>query len=192
MHLLLRESLMPESDGEYVQLCRDGHPEVFRQLVARHQAPLMGYLAGRLANEADAIEAAQETMVRAYFALPKLRKPESFSSWLLAIADRVAHEMRRDDRRHVALHHAEALADPVPSPACERSHSDAKLSRVVADLPAAYRDVVLLRFYRGLSCAEISAHLHVSLGTVTSRLSRAYALLRDALRKEDVDQEFES
>ena len=57
-----------------------------------------------------------------------------------------------------------------------------ELSQAVAELPEAYRQVILLRFYGGQSCAEIGRNLGVSLGTVTSRLSRAYALLREALR----------
>ena len=62
------------------------------------------------------------------------------------------------------------------------SRLDPELSQAVAELPEAYKQVILMRFYGGQSCAEIGRNLGVSLGTVTSRLSRAYALLREALR----------
>jgi len=39
----------------------------------------------------------------------------------------------------------------------------------------------LLRFYGGLTCAEISRDLDVPIGTVTKHLSRAYAVLRETL-----------
>ncbi len=53
------------------------------------------------------------------------------------------------------------------------------MTEAVARLPDTYREVILLRFYGGQSCAEISRDLGVPLGTVTKRLSRAYALLRE-------------
>jgi hypothetical protein len=47
-----------------------------------------------------------------------------------------------------------------------------------------YREVVLMRYYGGLSCAEIGGNLGVPVGTVTKRLSRAYAMLRESLSSE--------
>ncbi len=57
------------------------------------------------------------------------------------------------------------------------------MTEAVAKLPEVYREVVWLRFYEGHSCAEISRDLDVPIGTVSKRLSRAYALLRDHLTK---------
>jgi RNA polymerase sigma-70 factor, ECF subfamily len=59
----------------------------------------------------------------------------------------------------------------------------------VAELPDAYKQVILMRFYGGQSCAEISHNLGVSLGTVTSRLSRAYTMLREVLHTHEQDAE---
>jgi RNA polymerase sigma factor (sigma-70 family) len=65
-----------------------------------------------------------------------------------------------------------------------RDRADRDLGPAVAELPELYRQVILLRFYGNQSCAEISANLGVSLGTVTSRLSRAYLLLRKSLEQD--------
>ncbi len=46
-----------------------------------------------------------------------------------------------------------------------------------------YRVTLMLRHVGGLSCEEISENLGVSLGTVTSRLSRAHRILRERLAK---------
>ena len=86
---------MDLTDKEYVERCCDGHPEDFRVLVDRYQKPLFSYLAGRLQNHLQAEEAAQESFVRAFLSLKKLRKPGSFYSWLLGIAGRVAQEQFR-------------------------------------------------------------------------------------------------
>jgi RNA polymerase sigma-70 factor (ECF subfamily) len=137
----------------------------------------------------EAAEAAQETFVRAYFALGKLKRPEAFLSWLLGIADRVAKEaVRASKRRRRDVPLLGDVAETAPE------HDDSasrQVSLAVAGLPELYRDVVLLRYYAGMSCAEISRHQDVPLGTVTKRLSRAYALLRESLRSPTGPQDVE-
>lgn len=174
---------MPPEDHECVQFCLDGHPDAYRHLVERHQAPLMRYLGAMLGDAESAAEAAQEAFVRAYFTLPKLRKPQAFFSWLVGIADRVAKENRRAARRCPS-----ADLEHVKQPGTEDGRLADWRSEVgdaVATLPEPYREVILLRFYGGRSCDEISRDLGVPLGTVTKRLSRAYALLRDRLADGD-------
>ena len=175
-----------ETDDECVRLCLDGHPERFRHLVLRYEVPLFKHLAGRLGNEVDAAEAAQETMVRAYFNLRALKKTESFYAWLLGIANRVAMENHRKNQRHVKSVDFEAIADK-PHARDDQSYcTDQELAQAVSELPELYKQVILLRFYGGQSCADISRSLNVSLGTATSQLSRAYSLLRESLRKPTV------
>ena len=77
---------MTENDKYYIERCLDGHPDDFRYLVRRYQAVLLAHLAGKLGSRDKAEEAAQESFVRAYFNMNKLRKPGSFFSWLLGIA----------------------------------------------------------------------------------------------------------
>src|SRR5271166_4224482 len=88
---------MDLTDKEYVERCRDGHPDDFGLLVSRYQKPLFSYLSARVDGHPQAEEAAQESFVRAFLSLKKLRKPESFYSWLLGIAGRVAKEQFRSE-----------------------------------------------------------------------------------------------
>ena len=174
---------MCHTDQECVRLCLNGDPEMFRHLVLRYEVPLLKHLVGRLGNEVEAGEAAQETMVRAYSNLRSLKKAESFYAWLFGIANRVALESNRHNKRHVKSIDIETVADKAESCDGQSYRPDQALVRAIADLPEVYQQVILLRFYGDQSCAEISRSLNVSLGTVTSRLSRAYSLLRKALRK---------
>ena len=169
---------MELSDKDCVQRSRDGSPEDFRWLVERYQKPLFAYLAVRMSNNSEAEDAAQETFVRAFFALPKLRKPESFYAWLLGIASRVLKEQvrsraRRDRDRAMAETLLANDTDPMP---------DYPLEEALAVLPETYRQFVLLRYYEGRSCQEIATRLEMPLGSVTKTLSRAYALLRQELQ----------
>jgi RNA polymerase sigma-70 factor (ECF subfamily) len=169
---------MDLNDKEYVQRCRNGHPEDFRLLVHRYQGPLFSYLTGRLGDRSEAEEAAQESFVRAFQSLKKLRKPESFYSWLLGIAGRVAKEQFRTlKRRQRDREVAETLmAEPA------ENQSEYALDEAIADLPETYRQVILLRYYEGLSCQEVAQRLNMPLGTVTKTLSRAYTMLRQELQ----------
>ena len=174
---------MSQSDRECVERCLDGHPEAFEQLVERYQASVLSYLTGRLGDVRQAEEATQEALVRSYFALAKLKNPESFLSWLFGIADRVAKEQWRNQRR------ASEIAR-TPPPLRQRSTShDYELQRAVTELAAPYRDVVLLRYFGGMSCAEVAERLGIALGTVTSRLSRAYTMLRGSLARTGLTQQ---
>jgi RNA polymerase sigma-70 factor (ECF subfamily) len=170
---------MDLTDKEYVQRCRDGQLDDFRLLVHRYQSPLFSYLTGKLGDRSLAEEAAQESFVRAFQSLPKLRKPESFYSWLLGIAGRVAKEQfRSHKRRQQDREAAETMlgdADPTDDP------TEYPLEEAIAVLPETYRQVILLRFYEELSCQELAEQLDMPLGTVTKTLSRAYALLRQEL-----------
>ena len=180
---------MSPSDEQCVRMCLDDHPEAFRHLVQRHQTPLVRYLCRRLGNLDDATEAAQEAFVRAYFALRELRKPEAFFSWLVGIADRVAKETLRATkrRRTVDLEQIE----PVASAGNGDAPDETAVTEAVAKLSEVYREVVLLRYYGGRSCDEISRDLGVPLGTITKRLSRAYALLRVILPTKNANQQNE-
>jgi RNA polymerase sigma-70 factor (ECF subfamily) len=171
---------MGTSDKHYIERCLDGHPDDFRHLVRRYQAVLLAHLAGQLGSSDRAEEAAQETLVRAYFGLEKLKKRESFFPWLLGIAGRVAKEQQRSEQRRREI--AEVLSEEAPRPELSQDYG---LEKAVAALPPPYRQIVLLRYYGGCSCSDVAEQLSMPLGTVTKTLSRAYAALRDSLQRQD-------
>ncbi len=173
------EVLMAESDQYYIEQCLNGRPDEFRGLVRRYQAGVSAYLAGKLGNRSLAEEGAQETFVRAYFGLAGLKKRESFYSWLLGIANRVAKEQLRDRKQFAGLDGLEQEQQR------EKVSKDHELEEAIAKLPDAYREIILLRFYAGRSCSEIAEQLGMPVGTVTKQLSRAYGKLRELLKLTD-------
>jgi RNA polymerase sigma-70 factor (ECF subfamily) len=169
---------MELADKVYVERCRDGHTEDFSLLVGRYQRPLFAFLARRLGDHREAEEAAQESFVRAFLGLRGLRRPEMFHTWLIGIAARVLKErFRSRQRRERDRAAAQDWAENAPE-----SEPDYPLEEAVAGLPESHRQVILLRYFEGLSCQEIATRLEMPLGTVTKTLSRAYALLRQELQ----------
>jgi RNA polymerase sigma-70 factor (ECF subfamily) len=169
------------TDLELIKRCLAGYSDDFRFLVRRYERPLLGYLINRLGERQRAQEAAQESLVRAYFGLSKLRKPELFHSWLLGIASRVALEFHRSKQR--CLESPEDVsATPALAPEASQEY---RLDEAIAALTDSQRQVVMLRYYEEMSCQQIADRLQMPLGTVTKTLSRAYIGLRDELEKAD-------
>jgi DNA-directed RNA polymerase specialized sigma24 family protein len=96
-------------------------------------------------NEAE--EVAQETLVRCYFGLSKLKKRGSFFPWLLGISNRVAKEQHRSrQRRQQTL---SGLAEKKPQRPVKY---DYPLARTIAQLPDFYRVI-----YGDLRIEDVSA-----------------------------------
>jgi len=173
----LRVMEMAGTDQDHIEGCLAGRTDEFRHLVARYERAVFAYLRGHLRNPDRAQEAAQESFVRAFFNLAKLKKRDSFFPWLLGISRHVAREIDRREQTDMKLS-AEYLEQKRRLTAVRaRSHGEA-LEAAVSSLPARLREVVLLRFYADCSCLQISERLNLPLGTVTKRLSRAYSRIR--------------
>jgi len=179
---------MSETVKYYIECCLDGHPDDFRHLVRRYQSVLLAHLAGKLGNKDSAEEAAQETLVRAYFNMNKLKRTGSFFPWLLGIGDRVAKEHQRKEQvrrqREVVRSYSEEADKPELS-------QDFALEAAIAKLPETYRRVVLLRYYGNHSCSQIAERFEMPLGTVTKTLSRAYVMLRESLQQQKKEEVYE-
>jgi RNA polymerase sigma-70 factor, ECF subfamily len=172
---------MVEADTHHIERCLDGHPDDFRFLVARYQRPLLAHLSRRLRDRAQVEDAAQEAFVRAYLNLGRLRKRGSFFSWLLGIASNVAREQVRRERTERRRPEEQIAGERAAPGASAASSSEEALERAVAELADPLKEVILLRFYGDCSCMQVAERLGLPIGTVTKRLSRAYAQLRESL-----------
>jgi RNA polymerase sigma-70 factor (ECF subfamily) len=177
---------MSLTDQEYIQRCRNGNHDDFRFLVERYQGPVFAFVASRLHDHTLAAEAAEESLVRAFFSLHKLKNPAAFHAWLLGIAGRVALEFQRTQFRRKEVPTLEnQLASPSPNLA--QADDDATLDEAIAALPELQRELILMRYFQQLSCQEIADRLRMPLGTVTKTLSRAYAALRELIEARETN-----
>jgi len=142
----------------------------------------MGYLVGRLRDRQEAEEIAQEVFVRSYIGLATLKKTSAFVPWLFGIANRVVKESRRAKGRERRL----PVSDDVPAALpVEQAVPDETLQSSIAELDERYRQVIVLRYHGRMTCEQVAQVLDLPLGTVTKRLSRAYAMLREKLNSRE-------
>lgn len=140
-----------------------GDHEAFLELFARHSGPLQATLRARLASREDAREILQETWLRAWEHLARLRDPRELHAWLVTIALNLARARRRRGREQSVA--PEELEPPVHDAGPERLGEVEELARLragMAALPARQREVLDLRVNHGLTHADIARVLAIS------------------------------
>jgi RNA polymerase sigma factor (sigma-70 family) len=165
-------------DGDLVRLARDGDPVAFRLLVERHQPTVRARATGLGADPGDVDDIMQETFLRAFLALDRLRDPDRFAAWLSGITANVCRGLRHRDQAMLVPDWPEPLhpaaADGLPS-AEDLDRADA-LRAAMASLPAGQRRAVALHYYADLPARQIpgpAGAARVSLHKARRRL-RAY------------------
>jgi RNA polymerase sigma-70 factor (ECF subfamily) len=185
----------PLEEQELVQRAKRGDVEAYEALIRRYQQ-----LAGRTAyvitgSAADAQDAVQEALVKAYAGLARFRDGSPFRPWLLRIVANEAISRRRAANRTVrlALRAAEGRpwedAAPSPEGAALARETQRELVAAMGRLRPEDRLVIAYRYWFDLSEAEMATALGCARGTVKSRLSRALRRLRTAMGPEAAPEE---
>ena len=180
----------PPNEEELVERARAGDGAAFAALVRSHEeiAFRTAYVITR--NAADAEEAAQAGLVKAFRALPRFRRGAPFRPWLLAIVANEARNRRRGEGRREALALRAAGeapsggAAPSPEGALLAAEQRATLLEALETLPEEQRLVLVCRYLLDLAEDETAAALGVRRGTVKSRTARALERLRVQLGDE--------
>ena len=171
-----------------------GDARAFERLFRRHGSALLTYLAHLTGERAAAEDLLQEIFLRVVRRAREYRPEGRFRAWLHTIA----HHALTDQRRRAALRPATSDAmdthddDDEPEPATPAGSDDpllrvharelgARIEAALARLPAAQREVFLLRERAGLELVEIARATGANLATVKSRLRYALAGLRRIL-----------
>jgi RNA polymerase sigma-70 factor, ECF subfamily len=149
-------------------------------------------------NHEDAEEVVQDVLLKVFRKIDMFRGDSALSSWIYRITFNTAmSRLRRTKAARLAevteLEIGTPLNDERPSaldPADWSHMADEEVLRAqlrqrvaaaVGELPAIYREPVILRDLKGMSTEEASSELRVKDQTLKSRLHRGRMLLRDKL-----------
>lgn len=173
-------------DTEVARL-RRRDPDTLAVLVSRYQHRLYRYMLRLVRDPATAEDLFQQTWLRVVRNIRRYDPRRNFDTWLFTIA----HNLATD---HLRRRQPESLYEPgMDVPAREPAAGPDALERVLegerarilaailAELPAAYREAVILRFEEDMKLEEIAEVTHAPLSTVKSRLRRALESLRRKL-----------
>ena len=152
--------------------------QTFEEAVLPHLDAAFNYARWLTRSDADAEDVVQDAYVRALRFFSSLRNDDA-RSWLLTIvrntwygrfprANGATQTTAYDD-----MTHEQRDEGPDPEALVIQQQAIEKVRRAVQELPADFREVIVLRELEGLSYKEIAAVARIPIGTVMSRLARA-------------------
>jgi RNA polymerase sigma-70 factor, ECF subfamily len=180
---------MATAAEELVRAAQRGSSRAFAELIRRYERTALG-IAYAITGDAHAAgDVAQEAFLRAWQRLATLESAGRFGPWLVEIVQNQARDCARSVRR---LHSHETpmaslpeCADEAnPASALEHDETRRQLRLALEQLEEPTRIVVVLRYYQGLSAAQIAELTATTPTAVDMRLSRARKQLRQILEAE--------
>lgn len=172
-----------ESDEQLMgRYAAAGDRAAFQLLFARYGARLNGYFRRNMRDDAVASDMVQTTFLHVHRARKDYDPARAFRPWLFAIAANVRREHWRKRQRRPEEFVEPGQEDRMGSTQPKASTaSDRLVRRAVDDLPDNQREVVVLRWYGGLSFPEIGEALGIKTTAAKVRSHRAMKALREFL-----------
>ena len=131
-----------------------------------------------LRSDADAADAVQDALLKAWEKRHSLKDDGLFGTWLTRILINVCKQRLRERRPVLELQEDSASTQPDGA-------ADLDLKMALMQLDLKHRIPLLLYHLEGYPVADIARMLHLPRGTVTSRLARARAKLKDSLEEKE-------
>jgi RNA polymerase sigma-70 factor, ECF subfamily len=138
-------------------------------------------------NSSEAEDIAQDALVRAFQKFQHVRDVNRFRGWLVKVTFRLALDRRKSTRRREEREIRWSRPELRPpelsvEEMVASKQFEERLARALEELPKRMRLVVILAAMEGYTMAEVAEILHVSTGTVKSRLFKARKCLAEKLR----------
>ncbi len=177
------------SDSELVAAFTDGNAHAFAEIYDRHAARVHDYCWSMLRSNADAQDAAQDTMVIASQRMAQLRDPTRLRPWLLAIARNECRRRGRQRQRTIPMDEPRgptgelAVEDDPTAPLVETSSAQLVWD-AAASLPERDQELLNLHLRQGLQGEELAQavglpldQLYVALGRLRERVGTSLGAL---------------
>ena len=172
--------------GGAIEASDGGKAERFKALALPHLDDAYTLARYLMRSASDADDAVQECYLRAFRHFDSFRGGP-IKPWLMAILRNGCHAAFAGNTRLVFAADAETQAKPIwredadtPEQALLRQHDSDTMRRLIGELPAEFREVIVLREINDLSYRDIATVIEAPIGTVMSRLARARGMLREA------------
>ncbi len=178
------------SDTELAILSQQGDTEAFNKLAKRWSEPLYRFVRRTMGNDEDARDACQDTFIKAYTNIDKLKNPERFRPWLHHIALNLCRDRHRSAKVRTASSYEEGISEAVAKPVSsmakpDRNAEQANLTKILDSvmdtLSIDQRTAIVLREYQGFSTGEIAQITGVPAATVRTRIFYGLKTMRKAL-----------
>lgn len=180
------------TEAQVVVLAQSGEEAALDALARSCRQQAYVFALQLLGNPDDALDVAQDAMVRFFRSLSRFDPARPVRPWLL----RIVRNLVRDRGRRLRVRRTESLEpdegvlrfeprdqSPDPEAIATRRQLQVLVWQCLQELPPDHREVLVMRDYQDMPYAEIAAALKVPKGTVMSRLHRARRQLHDLVRQ---------
>ncbi len=162
--------------------------QLIRELSSEHGAALLAWAKKRCANEVDAEDLVQETLVKAWRNQHQYDPARGIQrQWIFGIARNALIDQHRASKRRLRLVSSSAETAQVTTDAdLNQMVERTVIGEALSGLPDSNRQVIVASYYRGLTVREISEELKIPEGTVKSRMFYGMRALRLSLEQAEV------
>lgn len=169
---------MEKMQSGMLDAMRKGDPVGYEQLYDRYSKRIYAMTYGMLQNHTDAEDAVQNTFIHVYEKLYTLNDYNSFDSWLEKIAYNEALLLIRKRKKMTLFNDGleakvtDQIQDELmlPEEIAERRDTAEKIRSIIAELPEAQRQTLVLFYYNNLKIRQIAEVMNCGENTVKSRL----------------------
>ena len=165
-------------DAEAIKKCQLGDREAFRHLVERYQKRAVAHAVAILFDRDDAEDAVQEAFIDAYRAIGRFDTSRTFYQWFYVLLRNRCYKMTAKRRPAENVDDVQLLASATAD------DTRLALEKAMHSLTREEREIISLKYFSGLSYAELATHLQIPRGTVMSRLFNARKRLQTKLSVE--------
>jgi RNA polymerase sigma factor (sigma-70 family) len=184
------------TDGQIIELVRQGRMDVYRILIDRHKSYIYTLIYQMVDHAETAEDLTQEVFVKMYRTVSGFRGDAKFTTWLYRLTVNVVQDYRRSLRRTPLMNVMSKMKDWITSNETQpeqqliaREERDLKW-RLVAELPDKYRFIVVLHYLKEFTYQEIAEITELPIKTIETRLYRAKKILKERWMEVDcIDQQ---
>jgi RNA polymerase sigma-70 factor (ECF subfamily) len=178
---------LENDDEKLILLCQKGKIRAFEKLVNRYKKNAYFIALGLVGNSDDAFDLSQEAFVRVYKSIDKYNGRSKFFPWFYTILTNLCknHLKKQDIRRRYLNNELarEKLSQPQELEIeSEKENLKQRLLEEIEKLPFKFKEIIVLKHFRGFSYKEISETLGIPVGSVMSRLYYARKKLKENLK----------
>jgi RNA polymerase sigma-70 factor (ECF subfamily) len=164
------------SEANLIEAAVSGDIESFGELCGRYYSAMVAISYSILGDHQLAEDSAQETFARALLNIKKLKNQNKYAQWLAAICRNVAKDM-------LAARNTRLQKEAHSQTEQKSNENHMQINRAIEKLPSSMKELVVLRYYDGLSYEKISNVLGISKASINGRLTRAKRKMANYIRK---------
>ena len=185
------------SDQVLLNRYLSGDRSAISQLIDRHSTRVRDYIRMMVRDRDVADDILQETLIKVVRVIDEGRYADTgkFLSWVLRIAHNQVIDYFRSQKGSRTVSEAEAgynvlgtlrFAERTVEDRMVGEQIEADIRRLIDCLPEEQREVVVMRYYAGMSFQEIAEQTEVSINTALGRMRYALINLRKMIKENDI------